>query len=227
MSDALTPNAPSDVEAAPEAPAPEVAVDGASAGAETPQVVPAERFNGLQRKYQSDKTEWENRLAAMQAELTSLREQEQEKPNVPDDNEALRAEVQALREMLVEERTTSARDKVLDQYPGAKPFADLIVGGSPEEMEQVARTLDERMKVILGGESATPPADPPSGEAASEPAPAGGEPAPEAPEHTGTVTATGTETLVDAKAQAIQNRDFESFLAAASALQEASMAQVS
>jgi hypothetical protein len=230
MSDALSPNAPVEGAAAPEAPAPEVAVDGASAGAEEPKVVPAERFNGLQSRYQSDKAEWERRQAAMEAELNSLRAKEQEKPEpVSDDVAELKGQVQQLTELLLSERAESARERVLDQYPDAKPFADLIVGNTVEEMEQVAKALHDRMQLIKGETAPTtePTADGEPAPAGSEaPAEGAGEPAPAAPEHGGAVPATGVDTLVEAKNQAIADRNFEAFLAAQSALAEREAASV-
>lgn len=227
MSDALTPDAPNEGAAVQEAPAPEVEVESGSAGEAPPNVVPADRFNGLMSKYQSEKSEWDQRFSAMEAELNSLRAKDQETQEVPNEDVAeLKAQVAGLTELLLNERSEAAREKVLDKYPDAKPFADLIVGGTPEEMEQVASALHDRMQLLKGKLPATETTDTET----TETAPAGeveGAPVVEAPEHSGAVTATGQETLVEAKNQAIANRDFEGFLAAASALQEASMAQVS
>lgn len=229
MSEALSPDAPNEGAAVPETPAPEVAVEGASAGAETPpNVVSAERFNGLMSRYQSDKSEWESKTRAMEAELNILRNKEQETPAVPNEDVAeLKAQVQELTGMLLSERQDAAKSKVLDEFPLAKPFADLIVGGTPEEMAQVAQTLHERMELLQSGGEST---ESPSTEAAPVVSTAGTEEAPPAapaaPEHSGTAAATGQQALTDAVGEAIANRDFEAFLRAKSELVDAQTAQV-
>lgn len=223
MSDVLTPETPEVVAAVPEAPATPEAVEAASAGTE-PKVVPVERFNGLQSKYQTDKTEWEQREAIMKQELESLRQAPKEEPMSEDVSE-LKDQVSQLTNLLMSERTESARQAVLDAYPEAKPFADLIVGDSTADMEQVAKTIHERMLLLKGDPAPDPD---PTAAASAETAPPvladGTEAPPVMPEHgaggSGGALSPAVSALADAQEDAIRNKDFDGFLNAAWALQD-------
>lgn len=156
MSEALTPEAPeldSEVPAvADQAPEDSTAVESGSAGA-TADTVEASRFNGLMSAHQKALAELateRTQRAALEARLT----QQEETPQVTDSNDALAAQVESLRNELQTERLAGVKARVLEQYPEAKPLADLIVGSTPEEIESVAAAIAERLQAIVA-----PPAE--------------------------------------------------------------------
>lgn len=112
--------------------------------------VPVERFNGLMSSFnrlQSEKADLEKQLSELRSNLETKPTQETPAP-VSDDTSA---QIRELRDMLVEERLKSARRDVLDEFPEAKPFADLIVADSPDDLRSMARLIAERVKGIAPG----------------------------------------------------------------------------
>lgn len=176
MSTSLSSDAPvEDLEAGsvePDAPTSESEVDGTSVGTPKPAMVEASRFNGLMSALNKEKAE----RAALEAELANLQRGTQ---TVTDDNVAL-DEIRNLRAELAAERLENAKAKVLDEFPDAKLFADLIVGDSPQELREVAKVLSERVALIKPAQVAE--AD--SGKAQGDPVSGNtdaGEPEPPAP----------------------------------------------
>jgi hypothetical protein len=222
MSDALTPEAQAEGEAVAEAaPESEVSAEGVSAGGEETKVVPAERFNGLQSRYQSDKAEWERRIAAAEAELEALRAEPKETEPVSDDVAELKQTVESLAEMLMKERQESAVDKALKEFPDAAPFADMLVGHTPEEVREAARMVSERVALVKGpGSTETSET---TTEESTTAATTGGEvtTTEAAPETGGAAVVAGTEAIADVKAEALKNKDFTAFFNAAVAEQQA------
>lgn len=216
MSDVLTPEAPVDAETVLSAlPAPD-AVDGGSAEGTAPAVVPAERFNGLMSKYQSEKSEWETKVAALTSDLQSLTATQQEMP-MSDEVSELKETVQTLTSIILSDREEAARAKVLDEYPEAAPFADLIVGNNAAEMKQVAAVIAERVKGIVGasapvGETGDTGVTTEAQAEGTQVEGAVAATAPTAPESGGTVAVTGGETFADAVREAIVNEDFQAFI---------------
>lgn len=147
MSEALTPEAPVDEPAVPsvedQAPGEAAAVASGSAGGE--ELVPASRFNGLMSKMQKLQSEWDARQAEYEAKLEALQAPREETPDVSD---SAADEVRLLREELAAMRAESARSKVLEKYPEAAAFADLIVGDTVEDIEAVAKALAERVSAL-------------------------------------------------------------------------------
>lgn len=156
MSEALAPDAPGSDSAASSvednAPGDGTAVADGSAGATT-EMVEASRFNGLMSAHQkalSDLEAARTAQAALEARLT-----QQETTQVTEANDsALAAEVAQLRRELQAERLESVKARVLEQYPEAKPLADLIVGDTPEQIESVAAQIAQRLQAAAGTTSA-------------------------------------------------------------------------
>src|ERR1035437_9727119 len=156
MSDVLPDGAPTGSEAVPTgtpSDEPDAVTDG-SAGGEAPKVVPAERFNGLQSEYQRYRTESENRLAAFEASLVDLRNQQEKAPVTPDGTDsaastAVLEEVKQLRAHIEQREQAdafnAARAQALKQYPEAEPFADLLTGGTPDDIFAAAQAVSERV----------------------------------------------------------------------------------
>lgn len=215
MSDTLTTDAPALGSAAPsvEEVAPETTGE-ANGGSEDGELIPVARFNGLMSSFNKAQT----RVAALEAEVSELRsglnsKPEQEKP-APVSDELL-AVVTQLREELTGERMKNARRAVLDDYPEAKPFADLIVADSEEELREMAKVISERVKGIAPAPAGTP--EVPVAETTSTtetPAPPGA-PVESEPVITGGGSAIdGDSPLSGRVADAIKNRSFSDFLTA-------------
>lgn len=221
MSDALTPDALGEEAAVAEtAPAPLPAVESDSAGGVNS--VPAERFNGLMSTYQREKSQWENDLAAMKSELESLRDNK-ENSSVSETND-LHEELSELRSLvgrLVQTNVKSERDQVLDKYPEAKPFADLILGETAEEIEQVASAIAERVKLLgdVAPVATDETVEPQTAAEVSAPATTA-PPAPVAPEQGGAAAATGAVAVETKKQEALANKDFNAFIEAQFELQQ-------
>lgn len=217
MSQTLTPDAPSqDLAADPQGtPAPtsggEVAVGSAGGG----DFIEKARFDGLMSSYNKTKNELEGRLAAATQEIDSLRAaQEQNGPQVSQTNDiaGLQEQVGQLSQLLVKQQIESATKDALEKYPEAKPLADLIVGNSPEEIEDVARTIADRLKGISAGApdpEVEPVVDP---QVNPEVKP---EITPVAPVVGGGTAAPDTEALVTKKAEALASGNLGAFLEAA------------
>lgn len=187
MSDALTPEAPE-----PQAEVPSVedptpvdgtAVASGSAGTTETKMVEVERFNGLMSSHQRALADLENERqlrVALEARLT-----QQETVQVADDSTV--EEVRALREELALERLEAAKAKALDKYPAARPLADLIVGTTAREIEDVTAAIATRLQTLIPAATETAPAEEvateqaaetPAAEAAVAPVTAGGAAAP-------------------------------------------------
>lgn len=152
MSEVLSSDAPAQESAVPsvEVTAPETTAAVASDSAGDGKTIPVERFNGLMSTYQRTQAELEverTRRAQLEAQLAS----NQETPNVAD-NEELLQEIRDLRSRLAQRDLKDVRKEVLKDYPEAKPFADLIVGESEDDLRTVARTIAERMRTIQAQE---------------------------------------------------------------------------
>lgn len=207
MSTSLTSDAPADDSAA-QAPEPEAAAPVGSV--DSPEVVPAERFNGLMARYNADKASAAAEAEALRAEIERLQRAEVELPAVADEN--VLDEVQALRSELAAERRTRLINEAVQKFPGAAPLADLIVGTNKADIEAMASELQTR----LSGLSPATPAD--AGEEGSETpvAPAGEAPAtPEAPVVGGNIALDESATADEDIANAVAAKDFSAFLRAA------------
>lgn len=217
MSATLPESAPIDTTAVPsvEAPAPASgsAVAEESVGSGEP-VVPADRFNGLMSKFNQTQSALEaanTRLAELEARLNGSEQQQEFTPPVSD-NSALEAQVNELRQLLVEERIETARAQALKDYPEAAPFADLIVADTPNDVREMARLIAERAKTVApspspvteaeGGEQETPPAV----EATTQ------TPVVEAPVAGGGAAFSGEASAEDRVVTAIQKGSFSDFL---------------
>lgn len=216
MSDStLTPDAPGDGAAAAldgVAPATGSEVTGGSAETDLSNYVEKSRFDGLMGTYNREKDTWLKERQQYEAELASLRNPTptQEEAPVADDTalSAVNDKVDGLVRLLMEERLKNARHEAVEQYPEAKPFADMLVGSTPEEVMQAAANVAERAKTLIPA-PVTPAGD-------GTPAPEGGtaETPPAAPVTGGTVAVEGNPSAADKVAQAIANRDWSAFLAA-------------
>lgn len=196
MSDALTPDAPVE-DAAATAPAPDTAAEVGSV--DSPEVVPATRFNGLMAKYNADKAAFEAERAALRAELERLQSAEEEAPYVSDD---VISEVQALRAELAAERRGNALARAIEKYPEAAPFADLIRGDTVSEIEAMASELASRMQGLSPAPQSgdAPAADENAAPPAAE--------APEVPTLGGAVTVDDTAATDEVIASAVATKDF-------------------
>jgi hypothetical protein len=114
-------------------------VEAVDEGGSGEKVVPAERFNGLQRKYQADRTAWESERASL------LEQVEAKQTNTGDEQvSTVDPRIDALLEHLEKSEMDRARAEALLEHPELKEVADLIVGGSPEEVKAIADTLADR-----------------------------------------------------------------------------------
>lgn len=209
MSDTtLTPSAPGDPAAAtapePVAPAvvPEVVV-GSAGSPDLSGYIEKARFDGLMATLNREKEEATRRQAAWEAtqrqyesELANLRNPTQGDNTVADD--AILAELQALRAENAAVRLDAARRTVVEEFPEAAAFADILQGSTPDELRASAQAVAERIRGIAS--PVVTPTDPP---AAGEP------PAPTAPVPTsapvvgGMVPVTGDVSADDRVAAAI------------------------
>ena len=218
MSQTLTEDAPSTDVAADlteePAPAPGGEVTVGSAGGD--DYVEKSRFNGLMSTFNKTKDEYEGKLAAAQAEIESLRAApERQETLVPDTGDigTLQEKVDQLTQMLYSERLENIRSATLDKYPEARPFADMIVGSTPDEIEDVARTIADRLKGITG--EVSPEED---GEVVTD---AGGAPevvippAPAAPVIGGGTTSPDDGAVATRKVEALASGNMAAFLEAA------------
>lgn len=201
--------------------APEVEGEVGSESTHVPDgYIEKNRFDGLMGRFhreQAEKQRLEQELREARERLESLHAQANTSEETPVADEALAQEVAALKQMLMEERLESRRANVLEKYPEAKPFADLIVGDTPEDFEAMAREVAERVRSATGGPAPTAeaPSDtatdvtPPSDAAPEAPA------APAAPPVTGGAAAfDGGSAVQDRVRQAIDARDFGAYLRA-------------
>lgn len=179
--------------------------------------VPAARFNGLMSKFNQTQSELEQmraQFAELEARLDGSEPTQENTPPVSD-NSALEAQVNELRQLLIQERIESARDKALAEYPEAAPFADLIVADTPDDVREMARLIAERAK-------AANPAPQPVTEAGAEvpaeepPAPTGevaAETPPAEPPVAGGGAAFSTEASAESRVtEAIQKGSFSDFI---------------
>lgn len=224
LSDALTPDAHGDDTAATSvedsAPVSDPSVESGSAGGDEAKTVSAERFNGLMSSHQRTLDEMramKEKLDALQAERT---QQQETNDNVSDDT--TREELAALRQELAAERLDRARREVLDEFPDAKPFGDLIVANTVDEMRDLARELASRVQAVKGtttSESTTDTTDASGTDdtdaTTAEDAGTETDDAGNTPVVTGGATSFDEDaTLTDAVNDAIQKGDFYGFLQA-------------
>ena len=214
MSDSALANpAPTDENPAPVADAPgsEVAEESVTETA-PPDVVSADRFNGLMSTFNKTQDELKTareRAAELEARLAAIEAPEGNRTTVSEAPE-LEARIDALTSMLLEERMETARQAAIRDYPEAAPLADLIVGNTPEDIREMARTIASRMP------KATPEADSSTGEADTEPtedAPEGVD-EPEVPVLGGGAAYSGEPNIDERVAEAIQKRSFSDLIAA-------------
>jgi hypothetical protein len=167
LSEALTPEAPETDSAVTsvedQAPEDGTAVADGSAGDGDEW---KRRFDGLMASSQRRESELRNQLEALESRITS-----QETPDVAD--EAVLAKLEALEERARKAERKANLKEVLDRYPAAKPLADLIVGDTLEDMENVAAAIAQRLPSLGQSQEPEEPEAPADGDA--EPA------APEAP----------------------------------------------
>lgn len=192
MSQTLTTPAPGENEAvAPEA-APSPAPEVAGGSTDSTEVVPAERFNGLMSSFNRLQSESEARIAALEAEANSLRET-RETPEVTEQISdpqiaTLVEQNQALITRLAAKDAAEVKRAILEKYPEAKLFEDMLIGDDPEALEAVAATIAARLKPaeVPDPTVATGPPVAPEAAPVTPSAPAGGTVAPSAADVTTT-----------------------------------------
>jgi hypothetical protein len=163
------------------------------------QVVSEDRFKGLQREFHRQQAEWKNRQAEYEATIESLQAKETSPEMTPTESTAVNddvlAELQALRAELANQRVETERGKILAEFPEAAPFADLIIGDTPDALRSVAAEIASRVKSLAPATPApeaapaeqapeasteapeeTPPVAPVSAASASPDTPAGNDP---------------------------------------------------
>lgn len=218
MSETLSDPALGDHVAAPsvedQAPAEVAEVDVASAPTSEPQdFVPKSRFNGLMSSYNRT----QNELQAAQARLAALEAQLAEKPEqeMPvTDVSGLEAKVNDLAALLIEQQMENARLKALEEFPEAKPFADLINASTPTEIRQVAEAIAQRVRAAGGTEAEAQAAAGAAVEVAEAAAEETTTEAPEVPVVAGGTTYDSQVLPSEAVQDAIAKKDFASYLAA-------------
>lgn len=214
MSDTLTAAAPAQSEAvAPvgePAPTPSSEVDGGSGDG----TIPVARFNGLMssfNKAQAEKADLERQITELRSALETKPTQEKPTP-VSDDTSA---QIRELRDMLMEERLKSARREVLDEYPDAKPFADLIVADTQEDLREMAKLISDRLKGVTAPAATTEVTTETEAPAEQVTAPvAAAAPVVEAPVTAAGVAVEGQPNVEDRVVDAIKKRSFGDYLAA-------------
>lgn len=217
MSESLPGTAPLEDSAATsvEAPAPESVeeVVTESAPGQQPQMVEASRFNGLMGRFnrtQNELNEALQRIAELESNAgTPPAQEESNVSNV----EGLQSQIASLQAMLMEQTLDKARAEALQEFPGAKAFADLIVANTPEEVREMAKVLHERVSAntpTTTEESATEGA---TSEAATQEPPV--EPTPTAPQVAGGTTVTEAPVNPQERVvEAIQRGSFSDYLRA-------------
>lgn len=176
-------------------------------------VIPKERFNGLMSKYQSEKSNWETTKEALLDEIDALRSAKKEEVSEVSDD-GMRDEIQALRAELAAQRLETARAEALAKYPEAAPLADLIIGGTPAEIEQMTAEIANR----LSGLASVPvTAEASEAEAAAEVSsvPVEETPVTEAPTLGGASAFQSEVPIDEAIGAALEAKDFSAFIAAA------------
>lgn len=215
MSTTLTSETPSDDSAANTPDEPDAAP---SASVSSADVIPKERFNGLQSKYQSEKAAWDAERKEMLNQLETRQQAEQETPDVSEANEELAAQVKALSKELARQSGANARRDAITKFPGAAPLADLIVGDTPEEIEAVASMLQDRLAALVPASgTADDTDDGASGDSETDATAPGGAASgsPTAPTHGGGASFDSNSAVGDRITAAVEARDFSGFLAAA------------
>lgn len=218
MSDVLTPGAPESDAAASSvevpAPADEMAALDGSAG----NLIPVERFNGLMARMNQER---QARVEAEQQLAVALMAQRTEPETTSVADETTAQELRELREELRLERLENARQQVLDEFPGAKPFADLIQGNNKEELRSIARLVEQRMQAVLTPQQEAAAAEGEAAPAAAPAEPAVTTPTPQVVTPTAPVVAGGASvdtqaSTTDRIQEAIRTGNFEDYLAAKS-----------
>lgn len=157
MSLELTSDAPETDSAAPsvEVTAPEdgMAVLDGSAGTAPAKTVDANRFNGLMAAHQRTLAELDV-ARAERADLEARINSTEEIPEVAD--EAILDRLDKMEARAVRAERETALGRALAKYPDAAPFADLIVGSNPEDIENVAAAIAERAATLKGTGSPAP-----------------------------------------------------------------------
>lgn len=219
MTDALTPDIHGDGEAvAPvgtPAPSTEPSVESGSATDQEPKSVPVERFNGLMATL----GQTQNELKALQAQVAAFQADQSKQETEPDvSDDTTRQELAALRNELAQERLERARQVVLDEFPDAKPFGDLIVASTVEEMRGLARELASRAAALKAPATPAAEADATADATATTDADATAATTPEteatetAPVIGGAPTFDGEAPFEERVSEAIQAGDFAGFL---------------
>jgi len=174
--------------------------------------VPVSRFNGLMssfNKVQNEKTLLESQLSELRSELAKPATPTKENPQTMSDD--VLSEVQQLRTMLMEERLNAARREALDEFPDAKPFADLIVAESAADVRDLARLISERLQASRPDAATGTEANATEAPAAVEAQEA---PAAEAPVTGGGSSYVQEAAVEDRVAEAVKKRSFKDFLGA-------------
>jgi len=196
-----------------QAPAEVSEVDVASAPTSEPQMVEAARFNGLMGRFnrtQNDLTAAHARIAELEAQLATPTTN-QEMPVT--DVSGLEAKVNDLANLLLEERMENARLKALDEFPEAKPFADLITASTPTQIREVAEAIAQRVRAAGGTQAEAEAAADAVVEAAEQQQEAAPE-TPEPPVVAGGATFDSQAPASEAVQDAIARKDFAGYLAA-------------
>lgn len=173
--------------------------------------VPVARFNGLMssfNKVQNEKTALETQLSELRSELAKPAPTKEITPTMSDD---VLSEVQQLRQMLMEERLNGARRAALDEFPDAKPFADLIVADTAEDMRDLARVISERLQASKAPATST---EAPAAVEATTAVVAETEPVVEAPVTGGGSGYVQEAAVEDRVAESVRKRSFSDFLTA-------------
>lgn len=160
----------------------------------------------------------QNELQEAQARLAELEAQLAKKPEPQEmpvtDVSGLEAKVNDLATLLLEQQMENARFKALEEFPEAKPFADLINASTPTEIRQVAEAIAQRIRVAGGTEAEAQAAAGAAAEAAEAAAEEAAPEAPEVPVVAGGATYDSQALPSEAVQEAIAKKDFAGFLAA-------------
>lgn len=117
-------------------------------GSPDEQTISAARFNGLMSEFHKEQA----RVRVLEAELATARQPaepatKKESPAVSDADAlaTMQAQIAQLTALLTEERSASSRESALatalKEHPEAAPFANLIVGDSPEDIADMVKTV--------------------------------------------------------------------------------------
>lgn len=120
-------------------------------GQDGEKTIPVSRFNGLMATYNKYKSQAEQQLAELEAQLAAaktatLTNQPQETTSVSDSD--LAAKIDWLIQREARRESEARKAEVLANFPEISPFADLIVADDPDQYESIAKQLSDRVKSL-------------------------------------------------------------------------------